>query len=225
MVEPQGLGGPASVPPELADLLAAADEAAKTLAWDRFLSTFGDLILRSARSVNRDHDAAMDAYAHVLERFRTDDFARLRKFTGGDSDNLSRWLVVVSRRICLDLHRQRYGRPREHTPERERLARKRLVDELWEKRKPPDLPDPRAADPEIELRREELGVALKEALHALEPTEQLLLLLRFDNQLSARRIAEILDYPSPFHVYRRLNGLFARIREQLEGRGFTEPEP
>ena len=225
MVEPQGLGGPASVPPELADLLAAADEAAKTLAWDRFLSTFGDLILRSARSVNRDHDAAMDAYAHVLERFRTDDFARLRKFTGGDSDNLSRWLVVVSRRICLDLHRKRYGRPREHTPERERLARKRLVDELWEKRKPPDLPDARAVDPEMELRRGELGAALKEALHALEPADQLLLLLRFDNRLSARRIGEILDYPSPFHVYRRLNGLFDRIRKQLEDRGFTEPEP
>lgn len=225
MVEPPGLGGPASLPPELADLLSARHEAAATLAWGRFLEAYGDLILRTARSVNRDHDAAMDAYTHVLERFRANDFARLRKFTGGESENLARWLVVVSRRMCLDLHRQRYGRPREHTPERERLARKRLVDELWESRKPPELPDPRAENPEMQFRRTELGSALSEALNALEPQDQLLLALRFDNQLSARRIAEILDFPTPFHVYRRLNGLFARIREQLEGRGITDPEP
>ena len=157
MVEPQGLGGPASVPPELADLLSAADEAATTLAWDRFLDSYGDLILRTSRSVNRDHDAAMDAYTHVLERFHANHFARLRRFSGGDHDNLARWLVVVSRRMCLDLHRHRYGRTREHTPERERLARKRLVDELWEKRKPPDLPDPGAENPEMELRWTQLG--------------------------------------------------------------------
>ncbi len=225
MVEPPGLGSPASLPPELADLLSARDEAATTLAWDRFLLEYGDLILRTSRSVNREHDAAMDAYTHVLECFRFDDFARLRRFSGGDADNLSRWLVVVSRRMCMDLHRQRYGRPREHTPERERLARKRLVDELWEKRKPPELADPTAEDPEMELRRRELTAALGEALDELKPQDQLLLALRFDNQLSARRISEILDFPTPFHVYRRLNGLFATIREQLESRGITDPEP
>jgi len=225
VVESSGRDGRVSLPPKLAELLSAADETRASSAWDAFLATYGDLILRAARSVNRDHDAAMDAYTHVLERLRADDFARLRKFTGGDSDNLSRWLVVVSRRMCMDLHRQRYGRTREHTPERERLARKRLVDELWEKRKPQDLADPRTDNPEMELRRGELGLALREALASLAPDEQLLLALRFDNQLSARRIAEILDFPSPFHVYRRVNALLARVREQLESRGFTEPEP
>ena len=213
------------MPPELADLLSAADEVTRQRAWDAFLEVYGELILRAARSVNRDHDAAMDAYTHVLERLRADEFARLRTFSGGDRDNLSRWIVVVSRRMCMDLHRQRYGRTREHTPERERLARKRLVDELWEKRKPTDLADPKVGDPEMDLRRGELTAALRQALEALAPDEQLLLALRFDNQLSARRIAEILDFPSPFHVYRRLNGLLARIREQLEGRGFADPDP
>lgn len=213
------------MPPELADLLSAGDEVTANSAWNSFLSSYGDLILRTARSVNRDHDAAMDAYTHVLERLRADDFARLRKFSGGDQDNLSRWLVVVSRRMCMDLHRQRYGRPREHTSERERLARKRLADELWEKRKPPDLPDSKAGDPEMDLRRGELAAALREALVDLAPDEQLLVALRFDNQLSARRIAEILDFPSPFHVYRRLNGLLTRVRQKLESRGFTDPDP
>jgi len=225
VAETPGKNRRGSLPPRLAELLSASDEATATSAWNEFLSSYGDLILRTARSVNRDHDAAMDAYTHVLERFRADDFARLRKFSGGDRDNLSRWLVVVSRRMCLDLHRQRYGRTREHTPERERVARKRLVDELWEKRKPADLLDPRADNPEMELRRAQLGAALRETLEDLVPEEQLLLALRFDNQLSARRIAEILDFPSPFHVYRRLNGLLARLREQLERRGIAGPEP
>ena len=225
MTEHPPRSGPDALPPELADLLSAGDEATANSAWNSFLYLYGDLILRTARAIHRDHDAAMDAYTHVLERLRDDGFARLRKFSGGDGDNLSRWLVVVSRRMCMDLHRQRYGRSREHTPERERLARKRLVDELWEKRKPQDLADPRTDDPEMEVRRGELGAALRQALASLAPEEQLLLALRFDNQLSARRIAEILDFPSPFHVYRRLNGLLARIREQLERRGFKDPEP
>ncbi len=213
------------MPPPLAELFSAGDEVTANSAWDAFLSSYGDLILRTARSVNRDHDAAMDAYTHVLDRLRADDFARLKKFSGGDQDNLSRWLVVVSRRMCMDLHRQRYGRTREHTAERERVARKRLVDELWEKRKPQELADSRAGDPEMDLRRGQLGTALRQALEDMAPEEQLLLALRFDNQLSARRIAEILDFPSPFHVYRRLNGLLARVRERMESRGFTDPEP
>ncbi len=214
-----------SLPSELADLLAARDEVEEGRAWDRILRSYSDLLLRTARSVHRDHDAAMDAYAHVLERLRADHFARLRKFSGGDRDNLSRWLVVVARRMCLDQLRQEYGRTREHTPERERLARKRLVDELWEKRKPPDLPDLAAGDPEMDLRTAELRSALAAAIEALEPGDQLLLALRFDNELSGRRIAEILDLPTPFHAYRAVNGILARLRQQLEALGFEGPEP
>jgi RNA polymerase sigma factor (sigma-70 family) len=218
-------GGSVPLPSELAELLAARDEAEAARAWDRFLRSYNDLLLRTARSVNRDYDAAMDAYTHVLERFRADDFARLRKFTGGESDNLSRWLVVVARRICLDLHRNRYGRTREHTPERERLARKRLVDELWEKRKPPELPDPASGNPEMDMRTAELRTALTAVIDALEPRDRLLLALRFDNELSGRRIAEILDLPTPFHAYRAVNAILGRLRKQLEDRGFEEPEP
>ncbi len=216
---------PGTLPTELAELLSAGDGEARDRAWDRFLESYGDLILRTARHVNRDHDAALDAYAWILERLRADSFARLHRFTGGDRDNLSRWLVVVSRRMCLDLHRKRYGRTREHTPERERLARKRLVDELWEKREPTDLLDRGAGNPELDLRRAELSAALASALTALEPADQLLLALRFDNELTARRIAEILDFPTPFHVYRRLNRALARLRQELEVRGFEDPAP
>lgn len=214
-----------SIPPVLEDLLSARDETAANHAWERFLEVHSDLILRTARSVTRDRDAAMDAYAFVLERLHADDFDRLRKFDGGDRDHLSRWLVVVCRRLSLDLHRRKYGRPREHTPERERQARKRLVDELWEDRDPTELPDPRGSNPEMNLRRTELTTALDAALADLEPRDQLLLALRFDNGLTGRRIAEILALPSPFHVYRRLNKALARVRTHLEARGFLDPRP
>ena len=214
-----------SLPPELTELLSARGEEQTERAWNRFLRSYNDLLLRTARSVHRDHDAAMNAYAHVLERLRADGFARLRKFSGGDRDNLSRWLVVVARRMCLDQLRQKYGRTRARTPERERLARKRLVDELWESRKPPDLPDLAAGDPEMDLRAAELRSALAEAIEVLEPGDRLLLALRFDNELSGRRIAEILDFPTPFHAYRALNGILVRLRQQLEALGFEGPEP
>ena len=56
MVEPPGLGGPASLPPELAELLSAGDEAAATLAWARFLEACPRLVLYTAfRAPNRDH--------------------------------------------------------------------------------------------------------------------------------------------------------------------------
>ena len=90
MAAPPGREGTGSLPPEFTELLSARDEAAAARARDAFLSSYGDLILRAARSVNCDHDAAMDGYTHVPERLRADDFARLRKFTGGDRDDNSR---------------------------------------------------------------------------------------------------------------------------------------
>jgi DNA-directed RNA polymerase specialized sigma24 family protein len=112
VADPPGRGRAVSLPPELADLLSARDEAAATSAWDAFLETYSRLLLHTARSTAKDREAAMGGYAYVLEKLHEDDIARLRRLTGGDRDNLSRWLVVVSRRMCLDLHRQRYGRTR-----------------------------------------------------------------------------------------------------------------
>ena len=99
------------------------------------------------------------------------------------------------------------------------------MDELWENREPTELPDPAAGNPELDLRTSELRSAVGEAIGALEPRERLLLALRFDNELSGRRIAEILGMPTPFHAYRALNAILRRLREQLEARGFEGPEP
>jgi hypothetical protein len=76
-------GGPVSLPPELAALLAARDETAQNHAWDAFLEAYSRLLLHTARSTAKDREAAMDAYAHVLEKLREDDFRRLRVYEAG----------------------------------------------------------------------------------------------------------------------------------------------
>jgi DNA-directed RNA polymerase specialized sigma24 family protein len=67
--------------------------------------------------------------------------------------------------------------------------------------------------------------ALDAALATLSPSDQVLLRLRFDDGLSAQQIARTLHYPTPFHVYRRINALLARLRELLRARGIESSVP
>ena len=213
------------LPSELVLLLRATDTAQSDHAWDTFLSAYGHLLLRTAQYTHREHDVSMDAYAYVLEQLRRDDFKRLRAFGGDSEDHLSRWLVVVARRLCLDFRRQRYGRNRDATPDLDRQARRRLVDQVWDLRDAADLPGPSSSNPEWQLRNQERQQALAEVLDQLEPRDRLLLALRFENGLSARQIAGIMHWPSAFHVYRRLNKLLPDLRSRLRDRGVEDPAP
>jgi len=219
-------------PPEIAALLDSPAYSPPDLAWDAFLNAFGDILLKTAKYAHRRHaasidahDAAMDAYAYILEKLREDDFRRLRAFSGDDEAALSRWLVVVARRLCTDFWRHRYGRARPSTPELDRDIRRRLVDEIWEARPSSDFARPGALDPEWKLRYGERRKALETSVGELEPQDQLLLALRFENGLSAQRISDLMDFPTPFHVYRRLNRLLKALKKRLEGIGVDEPNP
>jgi DNA-directed RNA polymerase specialized sigma subunit len=66
---------------------------------------------------------------------------------------------------------------------------------------------------------------LERAVGALEPRDRLLLRLRFDDDLSAREVADIMRFPTPFHVYRRLNKVLEILRHSLEQRGVDGPTP
>src|SRR5262252_8859607 len=101
-----------AVPRELARLIAAADGAARDQAWEGFVATHSRLLLHVARSMTADHDAAMDAYAFMLEALRADDHRRLRAYTVQRASKFTTWLVVVARRLCLDRARQVHGRAR-----------------------------------------------------------------------------------------------------------------
>jgi hypothetical protein len=52
----------------------------------------------------------------------------------------------------------------------------------------------------------------------------LLLKYRFEDGLSASQISKLMDFPTPFHVYRRLNALFLSLRRTLQAGGIEGPE-
>ena len=217
------------VPPELARLLAAADESARDASWTQFLDAYSRLLLFVARRNTPDYDAAMDAYAFVLEKLREHEFRRLRGYAAGGRGKFTTWLVVVSRRLCLDFHRHRYGRmpdAEEATGLAEAHAARRRLVELA-------LPDSDVAlaahasndDPEGTLRRGELEHALDVAVTELVASDRLLLALRFHDDLSGAEIASLLGFPSPFHVYRRLNRVLLVLRERLAQLGVRSAVP
>lgn len=212
---------------ELERLLLATDTVARERAWAELVATHSRLVLHVARSYGGGHDATMDRYAYVLAELRRDDFRRLRGFAADGRSRFSTWLVVVVRRLCLDHHRHTYGRPRaEPTAQREsaRAGRRRLLELIGEDVEADALPD-ESDGPEAAVRGAELEALLRGSLASLAPADRLLLRYRFDDELSARAIAELLGFESPFHVYRRVNALCARLRQALVERGVHDAVP
>ncbi len=218
------------LPAELARLLSAEDDAAREAAWAGLIESYSRLLLYLARSLGGDHDAAMDRYAFILERLRRDDFRKLRVYAGSGRAKFSTWLVVVARRLCLDYHRERYGRVRPvragpRSPSADSLASRRALATLTGTIEVTALPDPNAADPEAEVRLAELRAALAAALRDLEPGDRLLLTEWFEEGRSGADIASQLGYRDAIRVYRRLRTVCDRLRGRLEQQGIREARP
>jgi len=216
------------VPQVLARLLEAADDSARDSAWKAFLAEYSRLLIYVTRRTTPDYDSSMDAYAFVLEKLREHDARRLRGYASDGRGKFTTWLVVVSRRLCLDHHRQRYGRTGLAESDEDisaRAARRRLVDLATS-----DVDNVLAAhatddDPDSELRRGELERALDVAVTELPAPDRLLLRLRFHDGLSGAEIASLLHFASPFHVYRRLNHLLSGLRQRLGRLGVHSSVP
>ena len=217
-----------AAPPELNQLLNGGAARDRDTAWEKLVAHHSRLLMTVARSVASEHDGAMDAFTYVLERLREDDYKRLRGYVADGRSSFTTWLVVVARRICLDHYRQRYGRPPRGAPNgtarHERASRRRLFDLS------PVLVDLAAIEddaltPDAVLRVSQRDRALAFAIDALAPEDQVLLKLRFDDDLSAREIATILQMPSAFHVYRRLAAVYAQLRRRLLSRGVEGSAP
>jgi RNA polymerase sigma factor (sigma-70 family) len=214
----------------LGRLLESHTQADQDHAWARLVEAHTELLLRTARYFGGDHDAVMDRYAFILEQLRRDQFRRLRGYNVRDDATFDVWLVAVARRLCLDHYRHRYGRLRTADREDEetaleRTGRRRLVDLLSEALEVTALPDPTSGAPDQELAAKELHQALTAALDALEPSDRLLLRLLYEEELTARETARLMQLPTLFHVYRRRNQLLTILRRQLQSRGVHELEP
>jgi RNA polymerase sigma factor (sigma-70 family) len=206
-------------------LLGADDSSQLEAAWRGFVAEHTRLLLHVARSVFKGHDEVMDAYAYILEQLRANDCRRLREFVADPRSRLSTWLVVVSRRLCLDFYRRRYGRDHGGTSREQRALRRRLQDLVAEDVEVHELPATRMVGAELLVRQTELRNALDRALTEVGVSDRLLLRLRFDDDLSAQEIAHLLGFSSAFHVYRRVNALLARLRRSLEAQGIENALP
>ena len=216
------------LPRSLTRLLSAhADDGSDDVdaAWRAFIAEHTRLLLHVARSVSATHDDTMDAYAHVLEHLRANDCGRLREFASDPRCKLTTWLVVVARRLCLDLYRQRYGRRRDAENDEQRAVRRRLQDLIAEEIDWHEMIAVSGGGAELAVRQTELSEALTQELARLPSRDQLLLQLRFADDLTAQEVARLLDFASPFHVYRRVNTLLAQLRRMLARRGVESSVP
>lgn len=215
-------------PPPLARLLDGRDAEVRAEAWHDFLEEYSDLVLQAVASFGRDYDAKMDRYRFVLESLRKDDYRRLRSYRVREGSTFRGWLVVVIRRLCLDFERARYGRGGRSSAadeEQERAARRRIVDMAGVALDPALLPQSGRHDPEYRLRASELRRALERVLGSLEPRDRLLLKLRFEDDLSIRQVADVMSFPTVFHVYRRLRSVLEEVRRRLGEGGVDDARP
>lgn len=217
-----------ALPPELVALFTAPDAGARDAAWGGFVALHSRLLLHAARSLGKDYDGAMDRYAYALERLQERDFHRLRAYRPDGRTKFTTWLLVVLRRLCLDHYRQRYGRSpargRVESVTGDRVLRRQLADGLTSLVDPELVEAPRRQSPEAELTDQHRADRLAAALTALPPADRLLLKFRFEDDLSASAIAKAMGFPTPFHVYRRLNALFLTLRRSLRAGGVEGSE-
>jgi RNA polymerase sigma factor (sigma-70 family) len=212
------------LPEELSRLFAAPDPSARDAAWQSFTEMHSHRLLQTARSVHRGYDAAMDAYAHILEELKGEDFRRLRIYKPEPGTRFTTWLTVVARRLCMDRIRQVYGRSTSQEASDQQRVRRQLADLVAIEIDDSDVSSEATGDnPEANLDASESRRAIKAALDELEPGDRLLLALRLEDELGAREIQEMLRLPSPFHVYRRLNHIMRGLRAALDRRGIRGP--
>lgn len=219
------------LPRELADLLSKTGQAREE-AWTSFLEAHSSAILRTVYTRCNDYDNAMDRYAYVVDKLQDRDYRRLRQYAADGRAQFTTWLAVVTRRLCEDYRRQRYGRPQGQCEDGDGAGRsgeefkiRRLLADLagcdhdWSR-----LPSG-TGNPERLLRESELYKALSDVLRDLDTSDQLLIRLRFEYDLPAKRIAHLMGLPTPFHVYRRLKSRLGFMRRRLQERGFFDAVP
>jgi RNA polymerase sigma factor (sigma-70 family) len=218
----------AAVPLELGQLLHAPDSTIREAAWESLIARHTRLILAAARSLGGAHDVVMGRYAYVLEKLREQDFHRLRAFHVDGGARFSTWLTVTARRLCLDHHRARYGRSRPVRNVDEatalRQVRRQLTDSISVELDTDLVADAMAISADQQAIAAERLAGLTAEIESLSEEDQLLLVLRFHDDLPASRISGMMGFPTQFHVYRRLKQVLGRLRRGLDSRGIENSD-
>jgi RNA polymerase sigma factor (sigma-70 family) len=212
-----------NTPVALIRMLNGAGPGERETLWGEFVNRYTPLILHAVRPVFSDHDGRMDAYGFALERLRSEDFARLRTFDPDGSAKFTTWLVVVCRRLAVDLHRRRYGRADRKGCDGHSDSRIKLAQLITIELRPEHVVSEGSAERRV-LEAERSRI-LQAELAALPVRDRLLLRYRFEDERSVKEIQRLMRFPSVFHVYRRLKKVLAELRRSLETRGLSGPEP
>ena len=191
------------------------------------MGEYSKLMLRTAQRASSSHDDAMDHYAFILEQLQEDDFRRLRRFATGGRGKFTTWLVVVARRLCVDRHRHHYGRPQAvqdsgHAGAVAQTTRRNLLDLIANEIDVDRLEDEGSLRPDAEVLSADRRQALTAAVAELDLGDQLLLTLRFEDDISVEKIAPMIGLQSRFQVHRRLRHVLEQLRRKLMDRGMTE---
>jgi len=216
-----------TVPLELNRLLRAPDTADREAAWEQLIAGHTRLLMSVARSLGGDHDSAMERYSYILEKLREDDFRRLRSYKTDSGASFSTWLTVTARHLSLDCYRARYGRHRPVTdPDKSvalRAVRRMLSDSISSEIDADSISDSARA-PDRGLVIDYRDQCLQDEISRLPARDRLIISLRFEDGLSASRIARVIGLATPFHVYRNLNSILGRLRDALKARGIENSD-
>lgn len=211
-------------PPALGAVLQnSTSDGPEPQAWKSFLDNYSRVILHVASRVTRTYDERMNLYAHVVDELSRDGCRRLRAYEPTEGAKFTSWLIVVARRLCIDYRRRRYGRA--GADEGDAAIRRRLEDLVCEQVDIDLEADEHSRDPESEIRRTELRAHLYAVIGDLAVQDRLMLTLRFVDKRSAKEIALAVGLSSQWQVYRRLNAVVDRLRQQLNGRGVHDGAP
>lgn len=87
-------------------------------AWSTFVDRYRRLIFAQIRRATTEPDDVMDIFAHICDRLRENDLARLKTFAFAAAPRASfaTWLVAVVRNLIVDWFRARDGRSRTQPP-------------------------------------------------------------------------------------------------------------
>lgn len=90
--------------------LIARVRAGDDEAWTDFVQRFAPLLLQTARAVERDADAAADAFVFTCQHLHERRGARLGAFDFDRPGRFETWLRAVALNLCRDARRRRTGR-------------------------------------------------------------------------------------------------------------------
>jgi RNA polymerase sigma factor (sigma-70 family) len=80
--------------------------------WAAFLDAYSPLLLAVIRLFERDEDSVGDCYLFACEQLSRNRFRRLLRFRVDGPASFTTWLRAVCRNLCVDWHRQEFGRHR-----------------------------------------------------------------------------------------------------------------